>query len=211
MNYDFKTNWINVLPFLKTKKIQNAIKQSINKYLRASNINETYDKNKLPYHYCLRVTDYFCKLHDEDEKLEAELLEKGILQKDLNEPTGDDDDMDEYWESENAEKYREYKDNIMKPYIKDREEKMYQSYQCFGSCHWYNPTFGLTLAKMVLPNEEWVILTGEKHTTIANKAHTLLFDILYYREDETDFGGKRALQDSGRVISLQNLKRLWKN
>lgn len=201
MNYDFKTNWVErVLPVLKTKPIQNAIKRGIKRYLRDCDINETYERTKLPYYYA--TGDYHSQLHmRDDEKLEADLIEKCILQKDPNMPAGNDDcDFDEYQESENASKYQEYKDNIMNPYIKERIDNQYQSYQCFGACHWYNPTFGLTLARIVLPNETWIILTDELHTTVTNKTRTLVFDILYYDENEADFGGKRALRDSGWLI-----------
>lgn len=198
MNYDFMTNWADkILPVLKTKPIQNAIKRGITKYLRNCDSKQKYDCKELPCHYSRG--DSICDLYDKaDELITAELIKNGILQTDINVPIEYDEEFeyDEYWQSELAEEYREYKNKIIEPYVTAYIEKQYEAYQCFGACHWYNPTFGLALAKIILPNEKWVVLNGDKHTTVTNKTRTLVFDILYYDSHKADFGGGFAIQEA---------------
>lgn len=198
MNYDFLGNWADkILPVLKTKPIRSAIKRGITKYLRDCNSTKRYDPTKLPCHYSRG--DHICDLYARyEEEIERELIEKGILKADINKPSkGSDDSVyEEYYESDLASQYMEYKNKITEPYIEACVEKQYEAYQCFCACHWYNPTFGLTLAKMILPNEKWIVLEGDKHTTVTNKKRTLVFDILYYKSNEADFGGGKALQDA---------------
>ena len=50
---------------------------------------------------------------------------------------------------------------------------------CHG-CHMHAPTIGMTLAKLVEPNECWEIRTNDYHTTIINKDKTKVFDLLFW-------------------------------
>ena len=59
-----------------------------------------------------------------------------------------------------------------------------ESYLLFGGCHWWAPTFELTLARFVEPNETWSILRSTKHTTVVNKNKTKVFDLLYWSLDD---------------------------
>jgi hypothetical protein len=59
-----------------------------------------------------------------------------------------------------------------------------------------SPTFGLTLAKIIYPNEKWIVKKGFHHTTIVNKNETLVFDILYFDENDEMKGGKLAISDA---------------
>lgn len=68
----------------------------------------------------------------------------------------------------------------------------------FGACHWWNPTFGLTLAKIIYPNEKWIIKSSDYHTTIVNKSENLVFDILYFDENDEMKGGKKAIFDASK-------------
>ena len=67
-----------------------------------------------------------------------------------------------------------------------------------GACHWWNPTFSLTLAKLVYPNEKWKIKKGFYHTTVVNLNESLVFDILYFDENEEMKGGTLALCESSK-------------
>ena len=73
-----------------------------------------------------------------------------------------------------------------------------RAYQIFGACHWWNSTFSLTLAKIVYPNEMWKIKKGVYHTTVVNSNETLVFDILYFNENEETKGGSLALCESSK-------------
>ena len=86
---------------------------------------------------------------------------------------------------------------IIDSYMNLERNKNYIYYCCYGACHWYNPTFCLELAKLVMPEIDWQTLRGSKHTTITNKDETLVFDILYFDNNDTEtFGGKKALAEA---------------
>ena len=61
-----------------------------------------------------------------------------------------------------------------------------KNYVLEGGCHWINPTFGLTLARLVEPGENWIIKRSNIHTSIFNKNYSKCFDILAwaFSEDE---------------------------
>lgn len=101
-----------------------------------------------------------------------------------------------------------------------------ESYCLMGSCHSYAPTFQLTLARLVEPEEKWMVRTSDTHTTVINESKTKVFDLLYWAalgnldkylfgkdvvpNDET-LGGKQAYIDSHieksmDVISFEQFK-----
>ena len=110
-----------------------------------------------------------------------------------------EEDLDDYYnDSDNFIKYTNYKNQIIKQFIKYHENTCLRGYQMIGACHWWNPTFSLTLAKLVYPNEKWKIKKGFHHTTIVNSNETLVFDILYFDENEEMKGGTLALFESSK-------------
>ncbi len=56
-------------------------------------------------------------------------------------------------------------------------------YVPFGRCHWWNPIFGLWLAKKVCPLDRWVVRRGKNHTTVYCAEKHMVFDILYWALD----------------------------
>lgn len=168
-----------------------------------------YDKNKLPYKY--GKGDCCCMFYEEEEKIEEKLIEWGILKADPNKPKKSDyNDIDEYDEAnedyycgENGEQYYKYKEEIIEPYLRANTEKSYKSYCVYGACFWYNTTFCLELARMVMPNEVWKIKKSNIHATIINENENCVFDILYYDEDDETFGGRAALNDTNNKISWE--------
>jgi hypothetical protein len=197
MNYDFKANWNDIiLPLLSLPKVKKSIKNGIISYIKDGNCFEDtfYNFEKCPAFY-ERGDGWAVYIDEYEEKLSEKLLENGILKKDENEPL-DKDKMDEYFDTPNYDKYLNYKNDIMTPFIKHHEKTTLRAYQMFGACHWWNPTFGLTLAKTIYPNEKWIVKKGFYHTTIVNKNETLVFDILYFDENDTTKGGKLAISDS---------------
>jgi len=201
MNYDFKTNWNDViLPLLSLPKVKKSIKKGIISYINDGNCYEDiiYNPNKCPAFY-ERGDGWGVYIDDYEEKLTEKLLETGFLKKDENEPlTNDNGEFDDYLESDNYIIYENYKQELIKPFIKYHEKTSLRAYQMFGACHWWKPTFGLTLAKIIYPNEKWVVKRGEYHTTIVNKNATLVFDILYFDENDEMKGGKQAIIDASK-------------
>jgi hypothetical protein len=73
-----------------------------------------------------------------------------------------------------------------------------RAYQLFGACHWWNPTFCLTLAKIIYPNENWKTKKGFYHTTILNLDESLVFDILYFDQNDETKGGNLSITESSK-------------
>jgi hypothetical protein len=83
----------------------------------------------------------------------------------------------------------------------------------FGSCHTFNPTFGLWLANKVLPDGEWTVRGRDVHTTVYSEKLKMVFDILYFftkdnrleayeagtydetKDPDQSFGGEAAFRD----------------
>ena len=83
----------------------------------------------------------------------------------------------------------------MKPFIKKARENSYRTYCLFGGCFWWNSSFGLQLARLVMPNEIWRIRRSNIHLSVVNEDNTKCFDILYYDNEAPDFGFKKVLDD----------------
>ena len=199
MNYDFKANWNDIiLPLLSLPKVKKSIKRGIISYINDDNCfkDTIYNPNKCPASYG-RGDTWAVYIDDYKEKLTEKLLGSGYLKKDENEPLNDDE-MDEYFGSEKFDLYENYKREIIEPFIKYHEKNSLRAYQMFGACHWWNPTFGLTLAKIIYPNEKWIVKRGFYHTTIVNKNESLVFDILYFDENDETKGGKIAISDASK-------------
>jgi len=199
MNYDFKANWNDViLPLLSLPKVKQSVKKGIISYINDGNCFEDtiYNPDKCPAFY-ERGDGWAVYIDEYEEKLTEKLLETGFLKKDENEPlTNNNGEIDDYFDTQNYDKYLNYKNDIIRPFIKHHEKTSLRGYQMFGACHWWNPTFGLTLAKIIYPNEKWIVKKGFHHTTIVNKNETLVFDILYFDENDTTKGGNLAISDA---------------
>ena len=183
MNYDFKANWNDIiLPLLGLPAVKKSIKKGIINFINDGNCGEDteYNSNVCPASYG-RGDGWATYINEYEEKLVEKLLKTGILKKDENEPLNEEDLDDYYNESDNFTKYTNYKNQIIKPFIQYHENTCLRAYQMIGACHWWNPTFSLTLAKLVYPNEKWKIKKGFHHTTIVNSNETLVFDTLRYK------------------------------
>jgi hypothetical protein len=49
-----------------------------------------------------------------------------------------------------------------------------------GECHFYNKHFGLMVAKKLMPDKNWEVVTTETHTTVVCMEDKLFFDILIW-------------------------------
>jgi hypothetical protein len=54
------------------------------------------------------------------------------------------------------------------------------------------------LAKIIYHNEKWSVKSGTYHTTIVNSTETLVFDIVYFDENDDTKGGKSAIKEANR-------------
>lgn len=203
MNYNFRENWNDViLPLLSLPKVKKSIKKGITSYINDGNCYKDiiYSPSNCPASY-QRGDGWIVYIDNYQEKLTEKLLESGFLKKDENEPsTNDDGEMDHYLDTDNYILYKNYKEELINPFIKHHEKTSLRAYQMFGACHWWNPTFCLTLAKFIYPNEKWLVKRGVYHTTIVNKNKTLVFDILYFDETNETNGGKLAIFDASKKI-----------
>jgi hypothetical protein len=170
MNYDFKANWESkIMPLLNIDDdLQKAIKKGIQSYLRNERAR--------------------CNLDGIDKNL--------VMRYNKNIPPCK---YGKYDDTEEMEYIKQLKNSLVLPshhkaYLNDWRSRNYKTYCLYGSCFWWNKTFGLTLAQLVMPNENWIIIENDLHLTIANENRTCIFDILLYDEDDKlSFGGKKAL------------------
>jgi hypothetical protein len=192
MNYNFKDNWNDIiLPHLDTVIMKKAMKKGILGYLN----NDLFYGNKLknfkfdkpPYEYSSCIT--LLQSEWEDEIIKT-LKKHGILKLEYDKY---DVEYDDY--------KKEYIDPILEPYLKKYKKTHMDAFCLWGGCHWWNPTFCLTLANIILPDEEWRVRRSEYHTTIVNKNDTKIFDILYYDKDDATLGGDNAYKKSNMTKS----------
>ena len=214
INYNFEENWYDIIvPLLDTPKVKNAIKRGILDYMNESlnptvkfksyqniydylnNIHGKYylTKNSAPSDYSSLCTEHQCE------------WETNLVEKLENDGMNIQFNYDET--SQDNEKYR----NVLEPYVKHYKKTHMDSYCLWGGCHWWNPTFGLTLAKIVMPNEKWRVRSSEYHTTIVNCGDTKIFDILYYDKDDETFGGCKAYNYSNMTLDEIRDKNIKKN
>ena len=172
--------------------------QNIFDYFNKKHGKYYLNKNSSPSDYSSCITEHQIEWEgDLIEKLEKTMVIKPF-----------DSEEESY---EKYEKYRtEYLDPLLEPYVNQYKKTHMDSYCLWGGCHWWNPTFGLTLARIIMPNEKWIVRSSDYHTTIVNEDETKIFDILYYDKDDKSFGGDNAWENSGMnryEIRERNIKR----
>lgn len=208
INYNFGKNWTTqIKPLLDLPKVQRAITRGVNGYLSNWPDNgHRYKKNTPPAQYSSN-DGYAQLMWRKEENILEELEKAGKLPEryvELQNTDLEDDDL--------STEYFELQQEIVKPYLEwDVIKYNLESYCLFGSCHWTAPTFGLTMARLVEPNEKWLVQSSEKHTTVINKEKTKVFDLLYWCSDgrienhvfgdkvkkrDKTLGGKNAYLDS---------------
>ena len=205
MNYDFGSNWnTKIKPFLDHPQIKQALRNGINGYLSLFPTRERYKVNTCPANYSSK-DGYAMLMMRKDENLLEELRKANRLpQKYLA--------LERQMDDDGGELFMRMQNKILRPYRQwDQIKYDLESYYLSGACHHYNPTFGLTLARLVEPAEAWRVQVSDKHTTIVNRNNTKIFDLLYWCcdgrlenymfgdpvdvEDET-MGGRKAYLDS---------------
>jgi hypothetical protein len=215
-NYDFKGKWKLIIPLLDIPKVKSTIRRGIKHYI-INYIEPLYDyerlkgrnDTRLPAHWS-RGDSYSCEWDNIQSEITDMLINNGIIMsyddfilknygyKTLSEINEEDEDSI-------YEKYNEYIEPIIEPYIIFEMKKDWKSYCIMGACHSWNSTFCLTLAKLLMPTENWEVVSNHLHTTVVNKSRTKVFDILMYDENAEDFGGDKAY----RFATFEGTQEEW--
>lgn len=215
INYDFDAYWdLIIVPLLNTKQVKNAIKKGILGYMnnclnpdvKLKSYKNIFDYlNKIHGKYYLNInsspSDYSTRCTEHQMEWENKLVDK-LEDSGFIKHFEWDENEDDAITSDNYEKYREdYLCPLLKPYVNNYKKTHMDSYCLWGGCHWWNPTFCLTLAKLVLPNEIWRVRSSEYHTTVVNHDDSKIFDIVYYNNKDNSYGGDLAYENSGMDFS----------
>ena len=176
------------MPLLKTKTMKRAIARGLKDVIKNSKWKHTYDVNEFPINYpCLG--DSHATYYDHmQENILSDLRAKGVEippgpneHDDIYESNNFDEDCNEHWKQLEL---------IIEPYKKEYMENDYAAYVPHHACHWWNPTFGLTLAKLIHPEIKWKVFMGEWHTTVWGiiPGGEMHFDIMMYDPAKDDLG-----------------------
>lgn len=182
VNYDFGTFWKTaVVPHLDNPLIKKSIAKGVDLYYedRLIPIKKKYDPSKpCPASYC--TSDAYAALTDRIRDNIIEILGKKNL---LPQEFIDAKTLDDSEEGDGS--FLRLYEEITEPYLEWEEVKYnLESYVLYHSCWAWAPTFELTLARLVEPDEEWRVRKGKKHATVINKTNTKVFDLLYWAADD---------------------------
>lgn len=187
INYDFGKNWKSkIVPFLDHPDIKKACREGIERSREIYHYNGSDACNPIPaYHsfndgysqFMERKRDILYKKLKRKGKIPQKLLnlEKKYKSYERDEEKSDDEICDAYCDFD-----------LEKSYFLEKYFTWYnvrydiESYCISGACHAWAPTFELTLAKLVEPNEEWRVLRNHMHSTVINKDDTKVFDLIYW-------------------------------
>jgi hypothetical protein len=202
MNYDFCKNWNYLLSHIKTDHMQKIIIKSLKEF-RENNITINSEYKRSVYKPQKHVPsdfsrgDRMCMIDEIKYELFVDEIKKNKqlpeiyykIEKRINtlktKVIDDDDDN-----LINKIEELEYKlEKITRKMYNDKftldvKLNRIESYIVSGACHWWNKYFCYELAKLACPDETWYVREAEKHTTVINREHTKIFDILYWSLDE---------------------------
>lgn len=180
INYDFgKNRREQVVPHLNNEDLLEAIQAGVDMY------SGYYRESTSPASYV--ETDWYSNIERNrtndliDHLRETKELPDEYIK--LEQLLDDDEEnnvsVDQRFDMEN--KLIEMRNALYRQFYAWEETKYsLEEYVLFHACHEWNPTFGLTLAGLVDPKENWVVRCGPKHTTIINETGNKCFDILYW-------------------------------
>lgn len=81
----------------------------------------------------------------------------------------------------------------------------YWKYVKFGACHWL-VNFNLELAKLVLPDESWVIVSSERHSTVWN-GKDLIFEFNFQAFGISADDCFSIAKTNGRILKIGRHKK----
>lgn len=157
INFDFGKHWEGrITPWLDDARVQQSLKQGMNQYLRDTARKKRYKSGTCPASHSME--DFYAVLMKaQEERLLEDLRAQGLLPKwylRLEERFEScDQDSDEN-EQDLAEEVMQARDSLLEPFFTwDMIKHDIESYNVVGACHWLAPTFELTLAHLVCPEE----------------------------------------------------------
>ena len=147
-----------------------------------------YDKKHCPAWYLASGDWYHQAYIDYENKITEELVSAGQFREQY-------EDEDEYDYYENCIRKQ------VAPYMDHFERTNIASYQCMGACFYWNRFFGLQMARLVEPSENWQIIASDWHATVVNGDCTKVFDILYWNPADVSGtrGGAFAISEATRM------------
>lgn len=187
VNFDFHKHWeLRIKPHLEDVRVKRAIRKGVDAYLNKwPNNEEVYKANTAPAAYSSK--DAYAVLCDRKEDMIMDRLRdegklpEWFLEIERKWKTAEDDSEDDEDYTPELMKARE---KLLEPYNNWNAIKYnLETYYLSGSCHWYAPTFELTLARLVCPNEKWRVMSSDVHSTVINQDNTKVFDLLYWAND----------------------------
>ena len=211
-NFDFKEKWTDVKPFLQDPDIIKAIERGIvgylhnwkrselkiNKYRDLSHYQKCQKKQKHKYPAMYSSGDSFAMHCDElEEKLEEDGLDIDALFFKKYSEYGTIIDHEQYESNELfQDRYIKFREELLDPLVDELLVNDYKTHALYGSCFWYNLTFGLTLARKLYPEYNWECVSSSKHLTVVCFEQKMILDILYYGENKQGCGAVDALNDA---------------
>jgi hypothetical protein len=185
INYDFGKHWqTDIVPHLNSPKLQRSIRKGIQNHAIITKYRYT-----APALYC--YTDHYGKLMKRKGKLLIEQFRKEnklpIKYLKLEKQMDRAGKLEISSISQSDDKFLKAKKRILRPYLCwNATRNDLESYVLFNGSHSWAPTFELTLAKLVEPNEEWYVRKGKQHSTVINRSHTKVFDLLTWATDRME-------------------------
>lgn len=182
VNYDFGKEWARVLrPLVKHPSVQAAIEQGVTQLIDAGESwhDAKYAPDKPPATY-VRIHSYDQLLCEMDNLLLARLRAEDKLPEALLQLV--EEDEGEY-DNDRSDRLCAMQQRALDEHKRYEPMEQLEAYVPFSACHWWNPTFGLALARLAVPGETWRVRKGTKHTTVINADGTRVFDILFWALD----------------------------
>jgi len=187
INFDFGKHWKTaIVQYLDNPELLKSVRDGVNNYLLIVLAkNKKYKKGTPPAMYS--SDDHYSNLMERKQLdfihqlVKENKMPTNYLQ--LVEKVGRIDELDD--KSGKIDKLFgrmvRLETRILKEFMTwDVMRYDLESYYLSGGSHVWAPTFELTLARLVEPNEEWTLRSGKLHTTVINESGTKVFDLLYW-------------------------------
>lgn len=203
INFDFGLHWnTRIVPFLDNNEVKESIRNGINEFLEVdlqeyiedvfssgiteidiSHFKKEYIEDTAPATYgeggwystiCDERDEYLFEQLKKENKLPPRLAR---MERILDHPELLSDIDRDFIEEQYCIEKMEFL-NKQFPWSKIKYDL--ESYVVRSACHQMAPTLGITLARLVEPNEDWYVREGVDHTTVINRSHTKTFDLQYW-------------------------------
>jgi hypothetical protein len=190
-NYDFAKNWYKIVKLLKNDKFFHALYDPMIKHYknRIKSINDAINQISIVPSslssraaYCTALDMIYERAVEcEDSRItddkwnEYNANNNNANNNNANNPSYDSDDEFIIFE----ESFMNHVlDQLNVSWQRDKYQIMH--WIPVGECHYFNKHFGLKVAKKLMPDKKWKIITTKTHTTVVCVDDKLFFDILLW-------------------------------